>query len=132
MDGPLEEKMRAFLAGGTAESIASPRRIGREGFADMVQNILSEEHPEMKIIRIGDPEGEPLSLSQLTEIISGNLSPGKNAVMIVHPGYACHLSEISSLLKEGDALYSFQELCHQVCVCIKGLRGLEGGSCIRT
>lgn len=122
----MSAKMICFVTDPTAVTISSPRRIGRSGFADLLVEAILETSPRTKIIRIDDPpDGKEMDAASLRKTIEKGLG-GKSAIIIVYPGYASMLGKATSgLISEDVALYSVQELCHQVCVCIKGLHGIS-------
>ena len=128
-DSDLRAKVRKFVEDPKAMSVNSSRRMGRAAFADMVQEALEEVSPGIKVVRIDDPpDGLDMDAASLRRAISSGIGTGPAAVIVVYPGYACSLPEATAgLISKEVSIYSIQELCHQVCVCIKGLHGI--GSC---
>lgn len=107
----FQKKIVFFISNPDAASLTGPRRMSKEDFMLDLAHVLKQVHPGINIYDIGD--GSAFEIKE-----------GMNAILSIDPP-STKISEImASIISDRVLFFYFQELCHQVPVCVKGLHGI--------
>lgn len=106
----FQKKVVFFISNPDATSLTGPRRMSREDFMTDLVNALEHIHPEINICDISDGG-------------AFEIKDGMNVILSIDPPSIRISEAIASIISDKVLFFYFQELCHQVPVCVKGLHG---------
>ncbi len=108
----FQKKIVFFISNSDATSLTGPRRMSREDFMTDLVHVLEHTYPEINICDIGDGG-------------AFEIKDGMNAILSINPPSMRISEAMGSIISDKVLFFYFQELCHQVPVCVKGLHGTE-------
>jgi len=111
----FQKKIVFFISNPDATSLTGPRRMSKEDFMIDLVNVLKQVHPGMNILDISD--GNDFEIKE-----------GMNAILSIDPPSIKISEMMAPIISDRVLFFYFQELCHQVPVCVKGLHGT--GYCV--
>jgi hypothetical protein len=108
----FQKKIVFFISNPDATSLTGPRRMSKDDFMTDLVHVLKQVHPGINICDISD--GSAFEIKE-----------GMNAILSIDPPSMKISEMMAAIISDRVLFFYFQELCHQVPVCVKGLHGTE-------